>query len=52
MIGVLLVAKGIGSPVNKSDTNFALAFSLDVEQINMQIRGGKGVPTDSLSLSL
>lgn len=45
LIGVLLVAEGIGNPVNKGYIYFAMAFSLVVELINMQIRGGKGVPT-------
>lgn len=46
LIGVLLVAEGIGNPVNKGYIYFAMAFSLAVELINMQIRGGRGVPTD------
>ena len=42
LIGVLLVAEGIGSPVNKGYIYFAMTFSLIVELLNMQIRGGKG----------
>lgn len=43
LIGVLLVAEGVGSSINKGYIYFAMAFSLIVELINMQIRGGKGV---------
>jgi predicted tellurium resistance membrane protein TerC len=39
LIGVLLVAEGIGSPVNKGYIYFAMAFSLVVEMINLKIRG-------------
>ncbi len=46
LIGVLLVAEGIGNPVNKGYIYFAMAFSFIVEIINMQIRGGRGVPTE------
>ncbi|MFV0444448.1 MAG: TerC family protein [Planctomycetaceae bacterium] len=38
LIGVLLVAEGIGSPVNKGYIYFAMAFSLVVEMINLKIR--------------
>ncbi|MEW4490053.1 TerC family protein [Thalassoglobus sp. JC818] len=50
LIGVLLVAEGIGTPVNKGYIYFAMAFSLAVELVNMQIRGGRGVPTTSQEL--
>ncbi|TWT40183.1 Integral membrane protein TerC family protein [Thalassoglobus neptunius] len=50
LIGVLLVAEGIGTPVNKGYIYFAMAFSLAVELVNMQIRGGRGVPTTSMEL--
>ncbi len=46
LIGVLLVAEGIGNPVNKGYIYFAMAFSFVVEIINMQIRGGRGIPTE------
>ncbi len=38
LIGVMLVAEGVGSPVNKGYIYFAMAFSLIVEVINMQVR--------------
>ncbi|REJ85680.1 MAG: TerC family protein [Planctomycetota bacterium] len=39
LIGVLLVAEGIGTHMNKGYIYFAMAFSLVVEMINMKIRG-------------
>lgn len=50
LIGVLLVAEGIGNPVNKGYIYFAMAFSLLVELVNMQIRGGKGLPAEPADL--
>ncbi|WP_437191214.1 TerC family protein [Planctomicrobium sp. SH527] len=41
LIGVLLVAEGIGTPVNKGYIYFAMAFSLIVELLNLKIRKGK-----------
>lgn len=41
LIGVLLVAEGIGTPVNKGYIYFAMAFSLIVEVLNLKIRRGK-----------
>ena len=38
LIGVLLVAEGIGTHFNKGYIYFAMAFSLVVEMINMRIR--------------
>jgi predicted tellurium resistance membrane protein TerC len=38
LIGVLLVAEGFGSPVNKGYIYFAMVFSLIVEMLNMRIR--------------
>ena len=38
LIGVLLVAEGIGTHVNKGYIYFAMAFSLVVEFLNMKIR--------------
>lgn len=38
LIGVLLVAEGIGTPVNKGYIYFAMAFSLIVEMINLKVR--------------
>ncbi len=40
LIGVLLVAEGIGTPVNKGYIYFAMAFSLIVELMNLKIRRG------------
>jgi predicted tellurium resistance membrane protein TerC len=39
LIGVLLVAEGIGTPVNKGYIYFAMAFSLVVEVLNLKLRG-------------
>jgi predicted tellurium resistance membrane protein TerC len=39
LIGVLLVAEGIGTHINKGYVYFAMAFSLAVEIVNMKIRG-------------
>ena len=41
LIGVMLVAEGIGTHVNKGYIYFAMAFSLIVEILNLRIRGGK-----------
>jgi predicted tellurium resistance membrane protein TerC len=38
LIGVLLVAEGIGTHVNKGYIYFAMAFSLGVELINLRVR--------------
>ena len=38
LIGVLLVAEGIGTPVNKGYIYFAMTFSLIVELLNIRIR--------------
>ena len=42
LIGVLLVAEGIGTHFNKGYIYFAMAFSLIVEMLNMRIRKGAG----------
>jgi predicted tellurium resistance membrane protein TerC len=39
LIGVLLVAEGIGTPVNKGYIYFAMAFALGVEMLNLKLRG-------------
>jgi predicted tellurium resistance membrane protein TerC len=39
LIGVLLVAEGIGTHMNKGYIYFAMAFSLAVEFLNMKVRG-------------
>lgn len=38
LIGVMLVAESIGTPINKGYIYFAMAFSLVVEILNLQIR--------------
>ena len=38
LIGVMLVAEGIGTPINKGYIYFAMAFSLLVEFLNIQLR--------------
>lgn len=49
LIGVLLVAEGIGTPVNKGYIYFAMAFSLIVELMNMRIRKTQTPPGPVLS---
>jgi predicted tellurium resistance membrane protein TerC len=44
LIGVLLVAEGIGTHINKGYIYFAMAFSLVVEVINMKVRGRNAFP--------
>jgi predicted tellurium resistance membrane protein TerC len=39
LIGVMLVADGMGSHVEKGYIYFAMAFSLFVEMLNMRYRG-------------
>ena len=41
LIGVMLVAEGVGSPVNKGYIYFAMAFSLGVELLNIRVRRAK-----------
>lgn len=41
LIGVLLVAEGIGTPINKGYIYFAMAFSLAVEVVNLNVRSMK-----------
>jgi len=38
LIGVMLVAEGIGTGMNKNYIYFAMAFSLVVEMLNMRLR--------------
>jgi predicted tellurium resistance membrane protein TerC len=38
LIGVLLTAEGIGTPVNKGYIYFAMAFSLCVEMLNLRLK--------------
>jgi predicted tellurium resistance membrane protein TerC len=44
LIGVMLVAEGLGQHVSKGYIYFAMAFSLVVEIINMRIRKGSAPP--------
>lgn len=46
LIGVLLVAEGFGTPVNKGYIYFAMAFSLVVEMINLRVRDRELKTTD------
>ena len=39
LIGVMLVAEGIGTEIDKGYIYFAMAFSLIVEMLNMRLRG-------------
>ena len=41
LIGVMLVAEAIGTEINKGYIYFAMAFSLIVEVINIQLHRGK-----------
>jgi predicted tellurium resistance membrane protein TerC len=43
LIGVMLVAEGIGTHINRGYIYFAMAFSLGVEMLNMRLRA-KAVP--------
>ncbi|MCA9132785.1 MAG: TerC family protein, partial [Planctomycetales bacterium] len=38
LIGVMLVAEGVGTPINKGYIYFAMAFSLVVESFNLRAR--------------
>jgi predicted tellurium resistance membrane protein TerC len=38
LIGVMLIAEGIGTPINKGYIYFAMAFALMVEVLNLRIR--------------
>jgi predicted tellurium resistance membrane protein TerC len=38
LIGVLLVAEGIGTHINKGYIYFAMAFALGVEVLNIRVR--------------
>ncbi len=44
LIGVLLVADGLGEHVSKGYVYFAMGFSLLVEMVNMRYRKGGGKP--------
>jgi predicted tellurium resistance membrane protein TerC len=42
LIGVVLVADGIGMHINKGYVYFAMAFSLAVEMLNIRVRAARG----------
>jgi predicted tellurium resistance membrane protein TerC len=44
LIGVMLMAEGMGQHINKGYIYFAMAFSLVVELINMRIRARRQDP--------
>jgi predicted tellurium resistance membrane protein TerC len=44
LIGVMLVAEGMGQHINKGYVYFSMAFSLGVELINMRLRARKRKP--------
>jgi predicted tellurium resistance membrane protein TerC len=41
LIGVMLIAEAIGTPINKGYIYFAMAFALGVEVLNLRIRQRK-----------
>jgi predicted tellurium resistance membrane protein TerC len=47
LIGVMLVAEGLGQHINKGYIYFAMAFSLVVEMINMRVRPASVIPPSS-----
>jgi len=49
LIGVMLIAEGAGTHVNKGYIYFAMAFALLVEVINIRVRANKRKPTQSPS---
>jgi predicted tellurium resistance membrane protein TerC len=52
LIGVMLVAEGIGTHINKGYVYFAMAFSLLVELINMRIRPAPQTPAVAMHADL
>lgn len=44
LIGVMLVAEGIGTPISKGYIYFAMGFSLLVEMFNMRVRSQRDPP--------
>ena len=47
LIGVTLIAEGLGQHIPKGYVYFAMAFSIFVEMLNLRARKGHGVPTSS-----
>jgi predicted tellurium resistance membrane protein TerC len=48
LIGVLLVAEGLGQHLNKGYIYFAMAFAIGVELVNMRLRPGSGEPLQEM----
>ena len=46
LIGVTLIAEGLGQHISKGYIYFAMAFSVMVEVLNMKMRKGKGRPVE------
>jgi predicted tellurium resistance membrane protein TerC len=42
LIGVMLVAEGLGTHINKGYIYFAMAFAVAVEMVNLRVRGSGG----------
>jgi len=42
LIGVMLIAEGMGTHMNKGYIYFAMAFAVGVEMVNLKIRGSGG----------
>jgi predicted tellurium resistance membrane protein TerC len=48
LIGVLLVAEGLGQHLNKGYIYFAMAFAIGVELVNMRLRPGSDEPLQEM----
>jgi predicted tellurium resistance membrane protein TerC len=46
LIGVLLIAEGMGQHINKGYIYFSMAFSLCVELINMKLHARQPAPVE------
>ncbi len=44
LIGVTLIAEGLGQHISKGYVYFAMAFSVFVEALNLRVRKGRGAP--------
>ena len=44
LIGILLVAEGLGQHIDKGYIYFAMAFAVGIEMINMRLRKGHAPP--------
>ncbi len=47
LIGVMLVAEGIGTHINKGYIYFSMAFAIGVECLNIRLRGKKSTTADA-----